>query len=144
MSYVDKGKTIDHEWYIENSLKPTVKAINIERPTSGTKNMKFHHDNAKPHIHKSVINYLESEKFIIMQHPPYSPDLAPSDYWLFDYIKRDLDSHECVESLNHQITEIVKKIPHKEYLKTFERWLERMELCINNQGDYFEHLINKE
>ncbi|CAF3331902.1 unnamed protein product, partial [Rotaria sp. Silwood2] len=26
----------------------------------------------------------------IMSHPPYSPDLAPCDYWLNDYIKRNL------------------------------------------------------
>ena len=79
----------------------------------------------------------------IIRQPPYSPDLAPLDFWLFDYIKCRLDNHNDAQSLSEQITEILEKIPKKEYLKTFEKWLERMELCINNQGDYFEHLINK-
>jgi hypothetical protein len=34
-----------------------------------------------------------------------------------------------------------KSIPKEEYEKTFQKWIERMELCIQNNGDYFEHLI---
>ena len=54
--------------------------------------MKFHHDNASPHTAKGVIDYLKQEIFIIMKHPPYSPDFAPCDFWLFDYIKDRLDT----------------------------------------------------
>jgi histone-lysine N-methyltransferase SETMAR len=143
ISYVDEGKTFDHKWYIENNLKPMVNALNRERPISGTKNVKFHHDNARPHIHKSVINYLEANNFIIMRQPRYSPDLAPSDFWLFDYVKQRLSNHGNVQSLYSEITEILMNIRHKDYLKTFEKWIERIKLCINNKGDYFEHLINK-
>ena len=74
-----------------------------------------------------------------MDHPPYSPDLAPSDFWLFDYIKQRLDDHTSAESLIRQITAIVRSIPKEEYLKTFQKWIERMELCIKYEG----HLINK-
>ena len=76
-----------------------------------------------------------------MDHPPYSPDLAASDFWLFNYIKQRLSDHTSVGSLNGQITEIVSSIPEKEYRKTFEKWLERMECCIKNKGHYFEHLL---
>ena len=77
-----------------------------------------------------------------MDHPPYSPDLAPSDFWLFDYIKERLTSNPDAKSLMKQITGIVNSIPKKEENdKTFQKWLERMELCIQNNGDYFEHLI---
>jgi len=40
-----------------------------------------------------------------------------------------------------QITEHLENIPKEEYLKTFQKYLERMQLCINNRGDYIEHLI---
>jgi len=102
--------------------------------------MKCQHANARPHVHSSVTRFLEREQFIIMGHPPYSPDLAPSDFWLNDYIKQRLGDHSSVESLNRQITEIVSDIPRSEYLKTFEKWIERMKLCIKYKGDYFEHL----
>ena len=40
-----------------------------------------------------------------------------------------------------QIKEHLRIIPKEEYLKTFQKYLERMQLCINNRGDYIEHLI---
>lgn len=141
ISYLDKGKTIDNKSYISNCLKPLVSAINKQRPIYGTKNLKFHHDNARPHVHSNVIKYLNDQNFTIMDQPPYSPDLAPCDFWLFDYIKQRLTNQPDAESLASKITEIVSSIPEKEYLKTFEKWNERMELCIKYEGHYFEHLL---
>jgi len=47
------------------------------------------HDNARPHV---VKKYLETLKWNVLPHPPYSPDIAPSDYWLFRRM-HDLASH---------------------------------------------------
>ncbi|CAF4291724.1 unnamed protein product [Rotaria sp. Silwood2] len=80
MHAVDEGKTIDHNYYIENCLKPVVKEIWKQRKSAGTKGIKLPQDNARPHIHSDVINYLTEEGIITMSHPPYSPDLAPCDY----------------------------------------------------------------
>jgi [histone H3]-lysine36 N-dimethyltransferase SETMAR len=138
---VDEGKTVDHNYYIENCLKPVVKEIWKQRKVAGTKGIKLLHDNARPHIHSDVINYLTEEGINIMPHPPYSPDLAPCDYWLNDYIKRNLTDQPDEKSLARAVSKVMKKIPEEEYKKTFDKLLERMELCINNHGDYFEHLI---
>ncbi len=92
-------------------------------------------------MHQSVITYLNEQKMTIINHLPYSPDLAPSDFWLFNRIKTSLTDHTSAESLVSQITSIVENIPRSEYQKTFNKWIERMELCITNKGDYFEHLI---
>ena len=43
----------------------------------------FHHDNARPHVAIPVKNYLENSGWEVLPHPPYSPELAPSDYHLF-------------------------------------------------------------
>ncbi|KAG5316913.1 MOS1T transposase, partial [Pseudoatta argentina] len=40
----------------------------------------FFHDNARPHVVKVVKKYLETLKWDVLPHPPYSPDIAPSDY----------------------------------------------------------------
>lgn len=141
--YLDKGETITSSYYINHCLMPIVREINKQRSTSGTKNMKFHHDNARLHVAKSVNSYLEQQGLAVIRHPPYSPDLALCDFWLFDLIKRNLSDATDVKDLNRQITAILQNIPKEEYLKTFYKWLERMQLCIDNQGDYFEHLNNK-
>ncbi|KAG5312971.1 MOS1T transposase, partial [Pseudoatta argentina] len=41
------------------------------------------HDNARPHVTKPVKTYLETLKWEILPHPPYSPDIAPSNFHLF-------------------------------------------------------------
>jgi transposase len=138
---MEKGKTITSQFYIENSLDPIIAAINKERPTSGTKNMKFHHDNTRPHVTAAVKTRLADAGITIIRHPPCSPDLAPSDFWLFNLIKRNLDDHQNVRSLKRKITKILQDVPKEEFRKTFEKWLERMQLCIDNNSDYFEHLI---
>ena len=38
----------------------------------------------RPHAHRDVVDYLTEEGIEIIPHPPYSPDLAPCDFWLND------------------------------------------------------------
>jgi histone-lysine N-methyltransferase SETMAR len=138
---LESGKTICARYYRDKCLKPVFQKVTEQRVISGVKNMKILHDNAKPHVAKIVKTYIENEGIITIDHPPYSPDLAPCDFWLFSKIKRELSSHPDVESLKSEITEVLQKIPKEEYLKTFKKYLERMQLCITNEGEYFEHLI---
>lgn len=137
---VPKGHTINNIYYVENCLGPLVQEINTQRPTSGTKNMKILHDNARPHVHENTKNFLKSNGITIIDHPAYSPDLAPCDFWLFSEIKKRLPDRTTEDQLAPQITEILNSIPKEEYQKTFHKWIERMKLCIENQGNYFEHL----
>jgi histone-lysine N-methyltransferase SETMAR len=46
-----------------------------------------HADHAPPHTAKSGIGFCAKLYRRVAPHLPYSPDLAPSDYFLFDYIK---------------------------------------------------------
>ena len=71
---VDEGKTIDHNYYIENCLKHVIKEIWKQRRLADTKGMKLLEDNARAHIHSDVINYLIEEGINTMAHPPYSFD----------------------------------------------------------------------
>ena len=141
VSYLERGKTVDHTAYIESTLKPLVESIKTARPKCGTKNLILHHDNARPHVEGTVIDFIIEQDMTIMEHPPYSPDLAPCDFWLNSYIKDRLVEQPNVEALHASITEILSTIPKCEYHKTFEKWIERMKLCIKYKGDYFEHLI---
>ena len=54
ISYLDKGKTNDYQTYIEVWLKHLVSTLKEQRPMYGTKNLKFHHDNARSHVQKDV------------------------------------------------------------------------------------------
>jgi len=61
------------------------------------------HDNARPHITKVVKKYLETLKWDVLPHPPYSPDIVP-DYWLFRRMQ------QVTGSLFSQKSKIASKI----------------------------------
>ncbi len=138
---MESGQTIDHQYYIENCLQPLIHEIKSQRPSSGTHALKIHCDNARPHRHTAVSDYLQSEGFTIVPHPPNSPDLAPCDFWLFDLIKQNIGDQSDSDSLHRAVMDFMYSVDKKEYKKTFDKWIERMKLCVNNEGDYFEHLM---
>jgi [histone H3]-lysine36 N-dimethyltransferase SETMAR len=138
---IDRGDNVNNDYYIHRCLTPLIQNVLAERPKSGTHAVKLHHDNARPHVHKNVYNFLKSNGITVIQQPPNSPDLAPSDFWLFDRIKLHLEDQDSSESMECAVTKIVFFIDKAEYRKTFEKWLERMELCIEHEGNYFEHFI---
>ncbi|GFW56745.1 histone-lysine N-methyltransferase SETMAR [Trichonephila clavipes] len=47
------------------------------------KDVVFHQDNVRPHTSLVTRQKLLQLEWDTMPHPPYSPDLAPSDYYLF-------------------------------------------------------------
>ena len=138
---IERGQTIDHHYYINQCLRPLIDEIKRQRPSYGTDRIKIHHDNGRPHVHKDVTDYLESNGLTIVPHPPNSPDLSPCDFWLFDLIKDNLTDQDDAESLHDAVIDFMNSINREEYKKTFEKWIERMQLCVDNHGHYFEHLM---
>jgi len=55
-----------------------------------TKGFLFLHDNALGHRALATQKKLAYLSFHCLDHPPYSPDLAPSDYHLFPELKKQL------------------------------------------------------
>ena len=78
------GETINGERY-RTQLIHSKRAIAEKRPEYATRYeaIIFYHDKARPHVAIPVQNYLENSGWEVLPHPPYSPDLAPSDYYLF-------------------------------------------------------------
>ena len=85
--YQERGTTINSAWYSEmltDRLKP---AIRSRRRGLLSKDVVLLHDNAHPHTAAHTAETLRKLKFEVIAHPPYSPDLAPSDYNLFCPLK---------------------------------------------------------
>jgi histone-lysine N-methyltransferase SETMAR len=68
--------------------------------------MIVHADNADPHVGKCVTEYMDHKLLKRALHHPYSPDLAPSDFYLFGSVKHELQGHEFTEG-----EELVSAIP---------------------------------
>jgi histone-lysine N-methyltransferase SETMAR len=114
---LDEGDTIDRFYYIDNCLRPAIQVIKKQRPLTGTHGIKLLHDGARAHSAQEVKDYLKQEGINLIPHPPYSPDLAPSDYWLNGYIKQHLRDQTNAKSLHNAVSKIVFDIPIQEYKK---------------------------
>ncbi|UYV83836.1 hypothetical protein LAZ67_X000351 [Cordylochernes scorpioides] len=72
-----------------NKLKP---GIRNKRRGKLSKGVLFLHDNARPHTSCKTVSTIIKLGFEVLEHPAYSPDLAPSDYFLFGLLKRKSSS----------------------------------------------------
>jgi len=89
IDYLPKGQTINTEYY--SSLLVQLKDILKEkRRAKVTKGVLFLHNNVPAHRALATRKKLAYLGFQCLDHPPYSPDLAPSDYHLFPGLKKQL------------------------------------------------------
>jgi transposase len=54
----------------------------------------IHMDNARAHTVRATQEKLDVSRFKCMPQPPYSPDIAPSDFFLFGWLKTQLERRE--------------------------------------------------
>ena len=80
---VPKGQTITGNFYTNQCLRE----VEQPRPSTRTKWLKLLHNNARPHKTKQVKAKIASMGMVELEHPPYSPDLAPCDFYLFPKLK---------------------------------------------------------
>ena len=96
--------------------------------------------NAPSHSSLIVTEFLTKRETKVIAQPPYLPDLAPCDFFLFPKLKYPLrrTCHESIESLKRNSLEELKAIPAEAYKKCMENWINRWDACIGSKGAYFE------
>ena len=108
-----------------------------KRPTL-IKSGKWHFqlDNAPVHNSILVTDYLTKMGINTVPQPPYSPDLAPCDFWLFP--KLTGCRYETIEEVKKAVTKVIDTLTQEDFHGAFEKLLERYNKCIAGRGDYFE------
>ena len=88
------GQTINSTLYSQQLMR-LKQAIKKKRPELINRKCDvFHQDNARPQISLVTRQKLRDLGWEALMHPPYSPDLAPSDYRLFQSLKNSLNGVE--------------------------------------------------
>jgi hypothetical protein len=79
-------------------------------------------------------------------HPPYSPDLAPLDFYLFGHMKRFLAglSFENPDGLLHGIRGFLGGIQEVTLQAVFLEWMRRLRQCIDTDGEYIDETRNND
>ncbi|UYV60506.1 hypothetical protein LAZ67_1001352 [Cordylochernes scorpioides] len=130
---LDSGRTVNKEYYLQ-VMRNLREAIRQKRPDLWkNKNWLLHHDNAPAHTSLLVRDFLAKNNTLMMPQPPYSPELAPCDFFLFPKLKRPMKGR-CYATLDEIKTaskEELKKIFKNDFLKCFEDWKNRWHKTID-------------
>ena len=71
-----------------------------------------------------------------VSQPPYSPDLAPCEFWLFPKLRGC--RYETIEEMKEAVTKVIDTITQEDFYGAFQKLLERYNKCIAAGGDYLE------
>ncbi|EFN86934.1 hypothetical protein EAI_00275, partial [Harpegnathos saltator] len=70
---------------------------------------------------------------------PYSPDMAPCDFFLFALLKKPLRGQrfESIEEIKEKSLRELKAIPSAAYERCFQDWIKHWRMCVASNRDYF-------
>jgi len=76
----------------------------------------------------------------VLPHPSYSPDLAPSDYHLFGFVKDQLHGqcYETMEAIQKAVCQYLQTAGTEFYRRGIFKLSERWQKCVQRSGDYLE------
>ena len=96
----------------------------------------FHQDNASVHNFIRVTDYLTKMGVKTIPHPPYSPDVAPCDFWLFPKLRGC--RYETIGEVKEAVMNVTDTLTQEDFHGAFQKLLERYNKCITAGGAYFE------
>ncbi len=98
------------------------------------------HDNARPHTSRETKARLEVLGYKVLCHPPYSPDLAPSDYYLFKHMRRYLKGiwFTTDDELQTAVSTWLRQQPSEFFENGMRKLILRWQRSIAADGDYVE------
>jgi len=135
---VPKGVPVNAD-YIVTTLGKFMKTFKKKRPQLAESEWRFHWDNAPVHMAAKVQNWLAANAVQVLQHPPYSPDLAPADFFIFPLVKEHLAGTTIAANGVKKAWEgVTSSIPKSAFANAFQRWFEMSQKCIEIGGDYVE------
>ena len=123
---LEDRKTVNADWYTTICLPEVIAEL---RKNNRNRRIILHHDNASSHTAKRTIEFLKQQNIDLMDHPPYSPDLSPNDFYTFPRIKEKLRGQrfQSPEEAVEAYKTLIFTTPTSEWNKCYKNWFERME-----------------
>ncbi|UYV60494.1 hypothetical protein LAZ67_1001322 [Cordylochernes scorpioides] len=110
--FLPQGRTVNKEYYLQvmRNLREAIRQKRLDLWKN--KNWLLHHDNVPAHISLLVRDLLAKNNTLMMPQPPYSPELAPCDFFLFPKLKRPMKGrrYATLDEIKTASKEELKKI----------------------------------
>jgi len=77
----------------------------------------------------------------VLDHPPYSPNLAPADYFLFPKVKSHLKGRlfDSISDIQKAVTSTLNTTAKDDSYKGIQKMYDRGNLCVQLEGMYIEN-----
>jgi len=97
-------------------------------------------DNAPSHRALIMRAFLAHNSIIAHPQPPYSPDLAPCNFFLFLKMKLQLKGcrFDTVKEIQRESQNVLGRLQEQDFQHAFQQWQRRWDRCVTAQVDYFE------
>ncbi|GBO28385.1 Histone-lysine N-methyltransferase SETMAR [Araneus ventricosus] len=139
VEFMPRGTTIIATSY-SKTLQRFRRKIQNKRRGMLSSGIVLHHDNARPHTTVATKILLQRFGWEVFDHPPYNPDLAPSDFHLFAHMKRWLGGQifTTENELQISVQNWLKTQAAASYDEGIGKLVPRSDKCMNRNGDYVE------
>lgn len=139
IDFKERNTTVNGAYYAA-LLHKLRQNIREKRRGKLTRGVRLLHDNAAVHTAGITQAAIRDCGFEQIDHPPYSPDMAPSDYYLFGNLKKDLRGRHFSddEEVKAAVWAHFEDKPKEYFFRGIELLLKRCNKCIDVRGDYIE------
>ena len=98
------------------------------------------HDNAPAHSAIRLRQFLAQKMVAVLEHPPYSTDLAPANLFQFPRLKTAIKGayFANVNAIKYRVTAVLRSSPQETFADCFRKLHERCQSCVVADVDYFE------
>jgi transposase len=87
-------------------------------------------------VHTALVvqHFLASKNMTVVPHPPYSPDLAPCDFFLFPKMNIKLKGRrfDTVEEIQAESQKVLNTLTQKDFQDSFRSWQKRWDRCVRS------------
>lgn len=135
---LEQGQTVTADLYCQQ-LERLNQALIVKHPALvNRKGVILQHDNARPHSAKQTQQKIRDLGWELLPHPPYSPDISPSDYCLFRSMQHFLSgkTFRNIDGIKTGLLEFFASKPTSFYKEAIENLVSRWSVVIDNDGDY--------
>ena len=108
------------------------------RKKNGPEEMYVHMDNAPSHNSRMTSKKMTQFEMKKLDHPSFSPDVSPCDFWLFSKTKNRLKgkTFSTENELFEAVDDFLKKITKDEIKSVYQEWIRRLHMVIDYEGEY--------
>jgi hypothetical protein len=138
IEFFPQGQNYNSHFFTEITLPSIVENLSVACPRLKTTAAHLYIENAKPHNSRLSLQKIDEYGFIRVPQPPYSPDLEPCDFFLFGYLKSQLEDKIFFDenSLKTEVERILRSTPITVRCSAMEDWVHRSNQYIESVGDY--------